>query len=94
MKKTVCIVNYNTTELTRAAIRSISKHGGDGYEFIVFDNSDKTPFGAMDGVDVVDNTKGQVINFAEELKKYPKKNVGIGCAVGCNFGSVKHMMSV
>lgn len=94
MKKTVCIVNYNTPELTRAAIRSISKHGGDGYEFIVFDNSDKTPFGAMDGVDVVDNTKGQIINFADELKKYPKKNVGIGCAVGCNFGSVKHMMSV
>ena len=42
MKKTVCIVNYNTTELTRAAIRSISKHGGDGYEFIVFDEGGDT----------------------------------------------------
>lgn len=29
MKKTVCIVNYNTTELTRAAIRSIRKHGDE-----------------------------------------------------------------
>ena len=94
MKKTVCIVNYNTTELTRAAIRSIRKHGGENYRIVVFDNSDKTPFGAMDGVEVVDNTKGMIVNFDMELAKFPKKNIGIGCAVGCNFGSCKHMMSV
>lgn len=94
MKKKVCIVNYNTPELTRAAIRSIRKHGGKDYDFVVFDNSDKLPFGEMEGVEVIDNTKGQIINFDEELKKYPKKNAGIGCAVGCSFGSVKHMMSV
>ena len=94
MKKTVCIVNYNTTELTRAAIRSIRKHGGENYRIVVFDNSDKTPFGAMDGVEVVDNTKGMIVNFDMELARFPKKNIGIGCAVGCNFGSVKHMMSV
>lgn len=93
MKKKICIVNYNTPELTRAAIQSIRRHGGEDYMYVVFDNSDKRPFGDMPGVGVIDNTKGQIINFDEELAKY-KKNPSIGVAFGCNYGSAKHMMSI
>ena len=74
----VAIVHYNTPELTEAAIRSLWKHGGRDYEITVFDNSDKRPFlKQMDGVKVIDNTHGQVINFDEELKKYPSSDLSL-----------------
>ena len=41
-----------------------------------------------------DNTKGQIIDFDAELEKYPERDRSIGCAKGCEFGSVKHMMTV
>ena len=87
----VAIVHFNTPELTEACINSIRKHGGKEYHVTVFDNSDKRPFTAkMNGVTVIDNTKGQVIDFNKELSKYPKARHG---EVN-NYGSDKHMMSV
>ena len=87
----VAIVHFNTPELTEACINSIRKHGGKEYHVTVFDNSDKRPFTAkMDGVTVIDNTQGQVIDFNKELSKYPKARHG---EVN-NYGSDKHMMSV
>ena len=75
-KKTVAIIHYNTPELTEAAILSLRKHGGEDYHVTVFDNSaeatdQKTgekyparPFTAkMEGVTVIDNTRGQIIDF-------------------------------
>lgn len=64
--KTVAVVHFNTPELTRAAILSIRKHGGADYRYVVFDNSDRRPFGKMDGVEVIDNTKGKYVNFDKE----------------------------
>lgn len=94
-KKTVAIIHFNTPELTEAAIKSIRKHGGEAYRVVVFDNSDTRPFEKpMRGVEVIDNTKGQVINFDDELAKYPERDHTIGCAKGCEFGSAKHMMTV
>ena len=94
-EKTVAIIHYNTPELTEAAIKSIRKHGGEAYRVVVFDNSDTRPFEKpMRGVEVIDNTKGQVINFDDELAKYPERDRTIGCAKGCEFGSAKHMMTV
>jgi hypothetical protein len=86
----VAIVHFNTPELTEACINSIRKHGGKEYHVTVFDNSDKRPFTAkMDGVTVIDNTKGQVVDFDALLKKYPK------CMATCNqWGSDKHMWSI
>lgn len=86
----VAIVHFNTPELTEACINSIRKHGGKDYEITIFDNSDKRPFNRrMRGVTVIDNTKGQVVNFNELLKKYPK------CMATCNkWGSDKHMCSI
>ena len=94
-EKTVAIIHFNTPELTEAAIKSIRKHGGEAYRVVVFDNSDTRPFEKpMRGVKVIDNTKGQIIDFDAELEKYPERDRTIGCAKGCEFGSAKHMMTV
>ena len=86
----VAIVHFNTPELTEAAVWSIRKHGGGNYQITIFDNSDKRPFTAkMEGVTVLDNTQGQIVNFDELLNKYPKK------MHTCNeWGSDKHMWSI
>ena len=94
MRKTVAIIHYNTPELTMAAIGSLLKNGGGPFRVVVFDNSDERPFEGSTNVQVFDNTKGQIIDFDAELEKYPERDRSIGCAKGCEFGSVKHMMTV
>ena len=92
-KKEIAIVHFNTPELTEAAILSVRKHCLVDYHFTVFDNSDKRPFTKMiKGVKVVDNTKGQVIDFEAELAKYPDKEWHM--AAKSNHGSMKHIWSV
>ena len=106
-KRQVAIIHYNTPELTEAAILSLRKHGGEDYEITVFDNSapaidqktgeryEARPFTAdMKGVTIIDNTKGQIIDFEKELAKYPDKSPEIGCVKSCVYGSDKHMMTV
>lgn len=93
MNKTVCIVHFNTPELTEAGIKSLRKQCREFYRVVVFDNSDKRPFKAkMKGVQVFDNTKGQIIDFDAELAKYPDRNIQLGKA--SNDGSFKHILSV
>ncbi len=76
MKKTVAIINYNTPELTEAAILSLRKQCKEDYAVVVFDNSDKRPFTKkMKGVRRIDNTKGQYVDFDAELAKYPDKQI-------------------
>lgn len=92
-KKQVAIVHFNTPELTQAAILSLRKQTGMRYDVTILDNSDTRPFTAkMDDVTVVDNTKGQVIDFEKELAKYPDKCWEL--AHKSNYGSAKHIMSV
>ena len=94
-KKTrqVAIVHYNTPELTEAAILSLRKHGGEDYEVTIFDNSDRRPFTKqMDGVRVIDNTSGQVIDFDAELAKYPEREPRF--AMQSNYGSFKHILTI
>ena len=94
-EKTVAIVHYNTPELTEATILSLRKHGGKDYKVVIFDNSDERPWTKkMKGVEVIDNTKGQIIDFDEELAKYPQRFAPIGVSGKCVFGSAKHMMSI
>ena len=64
----VAIVHYNTPELTEAAIRSVWKHT-PGCRITVFDNSDKREFRYKDDVAVIDNTRGQIIDFEMMLSK-------------------------
>ena len=92
MKKQVAIIHFNTPELTEAAIKSLRKHGCD-WPVTVFDNSDRRPFTkTMDGVNIIDNTRGQVIDFVAELEKYPDREPKF--AMLSNFGSFKHIITV
>ena len=95
MTRNVCIVHFNTPELTEALVKSIRKHGGEDYKIYILDNSDQRPFKKkLKGVKVFNNTKGQYLDFNAELAKYPEKDELLGCAKGCIFGSDKHIMSV
>ena len=92
LKKNVLIVHYNTQKITEACIKSINKHMNN-CQIYIFDNSDKTPFkNTFSNVIVIDNTRGQVIDFDKIIKShaefYNKK------ATDNNFGSFKHCISV
>lgn len=94
-EKVVAIVHYNTPELTEATIKSLRKHGGEDYKVVIFDNSDERPWKKrMKGVQRIDNTKGQIIDFDKELEKFPDRSNDIGVCGKCVHGSTKHMMSV
>lgn len=91
-KRTVCIVHYNTPELTEAAILALRKTGTD-WPVVVLDNSDRRPFTKkMKGVKVLNNRNGQIVDFDAELEKRPDKCWDM--AKLSNYGSAKHMMSV
>lgn len=88
MERNVCTVNFNTPDLTRAAILSLRKHT-PGCRVTVFDNSDRIPFGTMDGVRVIDNTRGQVIDFDAFLRQFPNKTDARN-----DWGSAKHCRTI
>ena len=92
MKKNIVIIHYNTPYLTECLIRSINLFVKDAIIHI-FDNSDKDPFVAkFDNVSIIDNTKGQIINFDKWLENYPDKNKSGGRRN--RWGSAKHCISV
>lgn len=92
MDKNIVIVHYNTPKLTECLVKSINKFV-EGANIFIFDNSDKSPFTAkFDNLTVYDNTKGQIIDFDEWLKKYPNRSRSGGRAN--MFGSAKHAYSV
>ena len=105
-QKTIAIIHFNTPELTEAGIRSLRKHGGEDYRVIVFDNSatltlpdgkviQARPFTAkLDGVEVIDNTRGQVIDFDKFLAEYPDRNPSVGIYQSSVWGSAKHIVTV
>lgn len=53
---------------------------------------DKTEREKLGDVTVIDNTKGQVIDFENELEKYPEREPK--WAMLSNFGSFKHIITV
>ena len=85
----VLVVHYNTPWMMECMIRSLNKH--TECTIHVFDNSDEDPFANSFGnVEVIDNTRGQFINFDEFLGKYPHKRT----SPRSGYGSVKHCKSV
>ena len=93
-KVNICIIHYNTPELTDALVKSI-EHFTPNSNIYIFDNSDKRPFntaGEYDNVTVFDNTKGQIINFDEWLKKFPNRVKSNESTK--SFGSAKHSYSI
>lgn len=92
MKKNIVIIHYNTPHLTECLVRSINLFMKDAVIY-VFDNSDKFPFTAkFDNVTVIDNTRGQIIDFDKWLENYPRKIASPGKVN--NWGSAKHCYSV
>ena len=93
MNKSVAIINYNTPELTEAAIRSLRRQCAERYPVYVFDNSDRRPFTKrLSGVSVFDNTSAQLVDFEAERARFPDRCFSLASA--SNFGSMKHCMSV
>lgn len=108
MKQTIAIINFNTPELTEACILSIRKHGCQWPVVVFDNSCDVTfpsgegfpertvecrPFRKrMKGVKVIDNTKGQVIDFESALAAFPNKTEA-HAAVN-HWGSDIHMMTV
>ena len=85
----ILTVHFNTPRLTEALVRSINKHT-QGCKVYVFDNSDKHPFTEhFPNVEVIDNTKGQVIDFDKMLDEYLYKVGTVN-----KWGSAKHCKSV
>lgn len=92
MDKNIVIIHYNTPKLTECLVKSINKFV-DGAKVYIFDNSDKLPFTAkFDNLTVIDNTKGQIIDFNKWLTKYPRRNKSYGRTN--KWGSAKHAYSV
>lgn len=83
------IVHFNTPELTTATIRSLRKHTPE-CRITVFDNSDRHPFTKMDGVFIMDNTKGHLIDFDAFLREFPQK---VNTTTN-NWGSAKHCKTI
>ena len=92
MKKNIVIIHYNTPRLTECLVRSINLFVKDAIIYI-FDNSDKDPFiASFDNVTILDNTKGQIINFDKWLEQYPNRTRSGGRAN--KWGSAKHCYSI
>ena len=92
MKKNIVIIHYNTPLLTECLVRSINLFVNDAIIYI-FDNSDKQPFTAdFDNVLIIDNTKGEILDFDKFLNNYPRKKMSNGRVNA--WGSAKHCYSV
>lgn len=94
--KIACIVNYNTPHLVEAAIMSLQRCT-PYCKVVVFDNSDREkPLGAigtdigkgLEGVLVLDNSKGCFIDFDRWLRGFPRKQKV------SHYGSAIHCYSV
>lgn len=94
------IIHYNTAELTVALLASLLKNNIDK-DIVIFENSDKKPLNALDMFDyeLLDNQKGQIIDFNIEIEKLNKKNKMTPLMIkaemaGVRYGSVKHALTV
>lgn len=90
LHRNVLIVHFNTQRLTDATIRSLNKQT-PGCRIIIFDNSDKEPFvNTYDNVEVIDNTKGRVVDLKAMIDSHPDKVP----TPENNYGSANHCRSV
>ena len=89
MKKNIVIIHYNTPHLTECLVRSINMFMNDAIIYI-FDNSDREPFTAtFDNVTIINNTKGQIIDFNKWLDSIKTKVYSPN-----NWASAKHCYTI
>ena len=88
--RNVVIVNFNTQRLTDCTIRSLNKCT-PGCKVYVFDNSTKEPFvNTFDNVEVLDNTRGQIVDLQAMIESHPDRVPTPENA----YGSANHCRSV
>lgn len=95
---TIALCNFNTTEITSNAIRSIIRRIKTfKYKIIVLDNSDKIPYiipkDLMGKIKVLDNTNNHYLNFSKYIDEIKLIYRLIGNNAN-NYGSLKHCMSI
>lgn len=90
------IINYNTSKLINALIKSIIKFStGLKYNIVIFDNSDDEKL-ILDNsyknnnIIVVDNTTSKYLNFDTFIKQNVVTNLG----KSNNYASLKHALSI
>ena len=84
----IVTVHYNTPEMMDCMIRSLNMR--TVCRIHVIDNSDEEPFvNSFPNVDVIDNTKGQLIDFENWLLQFPERKPRMS-----NYGSPKHCKTV
>jgi hypothetical protein len=89
---TVLTINFNTPELLEACLRSVRKQMGDGQRIVVVENSDRRPWTCdMEGVEVIDNSRGQLVDFDRRLAEWPGKWQNGMCN---NWASARHTLTV
>ena len=85
----ILTVHYNTPFMIEYLVRSVRKY--TDCTIFVFDNSDAEPFTkSIPGVEVIDNTHGQVFDMNVLLSHYPDRKAGLFSS----FGSAMHTKSV
>jgi len=70
---TIVTIHYNTPELTEALIRSIRKCMGSRPRIVVVENSLDRPLTYTQGIEVIDNRNGQLVDFGGVLSMYPDR---------------------
>ena len=96
----ISIVNFNTTSMTNAALKSIRKFSQ--LPIVVFDNSNREKFQLDSDITntvVIDNTEGEVIDFKTDLQQLDAKYkipliIKEMHVKGNNFGSYKHCKTI
>lgn len=99
MMATFAIVDFNTSKLTNALIKSILNNIKNfEYNIIIFDNSDKQKFildksisNKCHDIIIYDNSRGNIIKFDPLIEKYvTDKEIGRAN----NYGSFKHTVTI
>lgn len=90
------IINYNTSKLINALIKSIIKFSTSlKYNIVIFDNSDNEKLILDNSFDnkniiIIDNTLSKYLNFENFIKQNVKTNVG----KQNNYASLKHALTI
>jgi len=92
MEVTVLTINFNTPELLDACLRSVRKCMGEKQRVVVVENSTERPYrNTFPNVEVIDNTKGKMVNFEKRLAYYPDKWLN---RTANNWASARHTMTI
>lgn len=94
---TIGMCNYNTSAITNACVKSILKNSGLDCEIWILDNSDKEKF-ILDNdvadrkrVKILDNTRGNIIDFDAIVKKYGGK---LDDSTSSGYANLRHSYGI